>query len=159
MALVISGCFSDEPTPKSVTLTSSEVTSLLPREVIQFEKNLELSGRLPHHYESDYQKPHLVRLHEASVFFREKVSELEQAHTKKMISLDRKILDAKKAEIDAGIISESPKTTLLRELVREKNISESEHKKGVKMLKRKERERIQFLNEQYLSVLKSDFSS
>ena len=146
------GCFSEDVVTTGVTMTTQEVQSLVAREIILYEKNLEHSGRMPTDFEQNYKNPHLVRLYEASVFFRNKAQGLDNLHEKKMVSLDRKILDAKKEELDSGIKSEK-----LKILKRERGDLQVGHNKSLKMLKDKEKERINYLNEQYLAVLKADF--
>lgn len=152
LSFSILGCFSEDIENTGVTMTTQEVQSLVARDITLYEKNLKLSGRMPTDFEQNYKKPHLVRLYEASVFFRNKAQGLERLHEKKMISLDRKILDAKKEELDSGIKSEK-----LRILKRERGNLQVGHNKSLKMLKGKEKDRINYLNEQYLAVLKADF--
>ncbi|MBU2895635.1 hypothetical protein [Vibrio hepatarius] len=146
------GCFSEDVVTTGVTMTTQEVQSLVARDIILYEKNLERSGRMPTDFEQNYKKPHLVKLYVASVFFRNKAQDLDNLHEKKMISLDRKILDAKKEELDSGIKSEE-----LKILKRGRGGLQVGHNKSLKMLKDKEKERINYLNEQYLAVLKADF--
>lgn len=159
LSLSLLGCLSEVGVSTGITMTRLEVESLVDRDIILYEKSLELSGRVPPTYESHYKKPHLVRLYEASTFFREKVENLESLHENQVIHLDRKILDAKKAEIDSGVKLNSSKSEKLRLLKREKSSLQSEHNNAIKILKEKEKQRINHLNEQYLSVLKADFPS
>ncbi|ELP5902256.1 hypothetical protein QTV49_004285 [Vibrio vulnificus] len=103
-------------------MTTEEVRSLVSRDIILYEKNLEHSSRMPTDFEQNYRTPHLVRLYEASVFFRNKAQSLENLHEKRIISLDRKILDATKDELNSGVKSEKLKT-----LKRERGVLQVEH--------------------------------